>query len=101
MIVEIRFIRIYFAVLYSQNIIEIMTSKFIARLSQALRKNKTVTESSPDSSAKTLKATFGIGTLIDQRYRLVAEIGRGGMGIVYRAHDIQKDLDVALKIILG
>ena len=76
-----------------------MTSKFIARLSQALRKNKTVTESSPDSSAKTLKATFGIGTLIDQRYHLEAEIGRGGMGIVYRAHDIQKDLDVALKII--
>ncbi len=42
---------------------------------------------------------FGIGALINGRYHLDAEIGRGGMGIVYRAHDIPNNRDVAVKIV--
>ncbi len=63
-----------------------MLPKLFSRLSQALRKNEN-------------SAPIGVGTLIDQRYRLDAEIGRGGMGIVYRTRDIQCDRDVALKIV--
>jgi serine/threonine protein kinase len=37
--------------------------------------------------------------LISRRYRLDEEIGGGGMGIVYRAHDIPNHRDVAIKII--
>ena len=67
-------------------------ANFLSRLSQAVQKNKAVSGTTP-------KAAFGIGALLNQRYRLDAEIGRGGMGIVYRAHDLSQERDVAIKII--
>lgn len=39
-----------------------------------------------------------MGFYAGQRYRVVREIGRGGMGVVFLGHDLERDIAVALKV---
>jgi serine/threonine protein kinase len=39
------------------------------------------------------------GDIIAERFRIVRLLGMGGMGVVYQAHDIELDVDVALKLL--
>jgi serine/threonine protein kinase/tetratricopeptide (TPR) repeat protein len=61
-----------------------------------------MSETLPTASAPTmplLLAKLGVGQLLAHRYEIVAPLGQGGMGAVYRVRDRELGEDIALKVL--
>ena len=41
---------------------------------------------------------FSLGSILAGRFRLISELGAGGMGVAYRAWDQQADIQVVIKM---
>ncbi len=61
-----------------------------------------ISPDAPPAVTKTLDLpTQGLkkGTVFADRYEIIEQLGEGGMGQVYRAHDTQIEEDVAIKVL--
>lgn len=54
-----------------------------------------------DVPSSLIVGSLPIGTVIDARYELIREVGRGGMAAVYEAQDRELDERVAMKFFFG
>ncbi len=68
----------------------------LARIEAQLSMRRAAPEPPPEPPSV---ATLAVGSVLDGRYELTAELGRGGFSVVYRARQVSTGQEVAIKLI--
>jgi len=70
------------------------------RISNRINENEITHDKKRDEGDTAKIPVFGTGTLLNKKYRIDIQIGKGGYGAVYKAIDITLDREVAIKQML-
>jgi len=76
-----------------------LDSEINYQLEKSLSSGRLATSASPAAASQMPTTFMNIAAALEGRYQVLKELGRGGMGIVFQAHDKQLNEQVAIKIL--
>ncbi len=76
-----------------------LDSEINLQLEKSISAGKLITSTDPSGNSQMPTTFMNVATALETRYQILKELGRGGMGIVFQAHDKQLREQVAIKVL--